>query len=167
VTTGFTRSSDDGYRTIIVVDDGKAQAFTRNGNDWTDGYPGIIAAAERLRCRSAIIDGEVIVQREDGCSDFEATRRSGPSSRALPRLAAAAVSLALAAAFFSRFAGLLHYRRCGCLFASLTSHTGFTLTLAVRLAAIGVLGDYLAFASNVPTRWLPAPGGLHARATGT
>jgi len=61
----------DGYRTILVVDHGMARAFTRNRNDWTDRYPGIIAAAEKLRCRSAVIDGEVVVQGKDGCSDFE------------------------------------------------------------------------------------------------
>jgi ATP-dependent DNA ligase len=46
----------------------------RNGFDWTDRYPGIVAAAERLECRSAILDGEVIVQDERGISDFEALR---------------------------------------------------------------------------------------------
>ena len=64
----------DGYRTQLVIDRGKVQAFTRNRNDWTDRYPGIVAAAEGLRCRSAVIDGEVIVQDENGHSDFEAIR---------------------------------------------------------------------------------------------
>jgi DNA ligase D-like protein (predicted ligase) len=66
----------DGYRTVLVVNDGKAHAFTRNRNDWTDRYAGIIAAAEKLRCRSAVIDGEVVVQGEDGRSDFEAVREA-------------------------------------------------------------------------------------------
>jgi ATP-dependent DNA ligase len=26
--------------------------ITRNGNDWSDRYPGIVAAAAKLRCRS-------------------------------------------------------------------------------------------------------------------
>ena len=63
----------DGFRTVLVVNDGKAQAFKRNRYDWTDRYPGIVAAAEKLRCRSAVLDGEVIVQGEDGRSD-SATR---------------------------------------------------------------------------------------------
>ena len=50
------------------------RAFTRNGFDWSDRYPGIIAAAGQLRCRTAILDGEVIVQDEQGRSDFEALK---------------------------------------------------------------------------------------------
>ena len=34
----------------------------RNGHDWSDRYPGIIDAARKLPCRTAIVDGEVIVQ---------------------------------------------------------------------------------------------------------
>jgi ATP-dependent DNA ligase len=65
----------DGFRTLLLVNDGKVQAFTRNGNDWTARYPAIVAAAAKLRCRSAVIDGEVIVQDETGRSDFTARRR--------------------------------------------------------------------------------------------
>ena len=61
----------DGYRTILVLDRGTVRAFTRNGHDWTDRYPGIAACAPRLGCRSAILDGEVIVQDARGASDFE------------------------------------------------------------------------------------------------
>ena len=43
----------------------------RNGHDWSDRYPGIVRAAAGLRCKSAIIDGEAIVQDEDGASNFE------------------------------------------------------------------------------------------------
>jgi DNA ligase D-like protein (predicted ligase) len=64
----------DGYRTLLVVDRGAVRAYTRNRNDWTDRYRPIVAAAAGLRCRSAVIDGEVIVQDEAGCSDFEAIR---------------------------------------------------------------------------------------------
>src|SRR5262249_11195297 len=43
-----------------------------NGHDWSDRYPAIVHAATNLRCKSAIIDGEAIVQNSDGASDFEA-----------------------------------------------------------------------------------------------
>ena len=46
--------------------------LTRNGHDWSDRYPSIVRAAANLRCQSAIIDGEAIVQDEHGVSDFEA-----------------------------------------------------------------------------------------------
>jgi len=61
----------DGYRTLLIIERGKARAYTRNGFDWTDRYPGITKAAAKLPCRSAIIDGEVIVQNESGVSDFD------------------------------------------------------------------------------------------------
>jgi ATP dependent DNA ligase domain len=64
----------DGYRTLFVIDNGLTRAYTRNGFDWTDRYPAITKAAAKLDCRSAIIDGEVIVQDEHGVSDFEALK---------------------------------------------------------------------------------------------
>jgi DNA ligase D-like protein (predicted ligase) len=60
----------DGYRTQLVIDGGRVRAFSRNGHDWTAKYPGIIRSAAELFCASAIIDGEVIIQDEQGRSDF-------------------------------------------------------------------------------------------------
>src|SRR5215510_632574 len=62
----------DGYRSQVVIERGKARVFSRNGHDWSDRYPGIVRVAASLRCKSAIIDGEAIVQNGDGASDFEA-----------------------------------------------------------------------------------------------
>jgi bifunctional non-homologous end joining protein LigD len=73
----------DGYRTLLIIERRKARAYTRNGFDWTERYLGITKAAARLECRSAIIDGEVIVQNERGISDFDALKsaiRSRPQS---------------------------------------------------------------------------------------
>src|SRR6516225_1334525 len=57
---------------MLVIERGTARAYTRNGHDWSDRYPGIIMAARKLPCRTAIVDGEVIVQDGRGVSDFEA-----------------------------------------------------------------------------------------------
>jgi len=62
----------DGYRCQVLLDRGQARVFTRNGHDWSDRYPAIVRAGGKLRCQSAIIDGEAIVQNDDGVSDFEA-----------------------------------------------------------------------------------------------
>jgi bifunctional non-homologous end joining protein LigD len=51
----------DGYRTLLIIEGRQARAYTRNGFDWSGCYPSIIRAAAQLRCKSAIIDGEVIV----------------------------------------------------------------------------------------------------------
>jgi bifunctional non-homologous end joining protein LigD len=64
----------DGYRTMLVLAGRDRKAFTRNGFDWSDRYQTILNAAARLRCRSAILDGEVIVQDARGISDFEALK---------------------------------------------------------------------------------------------
>src|SRR6185312_11157088 len=64
----------DGYRTLLSTERRKARAFTRNGFDWTERYSSIANAAAKLDCRSAIIDGEVIVQNERGVSDFESLK---------------------------------------------------------------------------------------------
>jgi bifunctional non-homologous end joining protein LigD len=64
----------DGYRTLLIIERRKVRAYTRNGFDWTERYPSITKAAAKLDCRSAIIDGEVIVQNEHGVSDFEALK---------------------------------------------------------------------------------------------
>ena len=62
----------DGYRTQIIIDGEEMRAFTRNGHDWTDRYRPVLRAAGELNCSSAIVDGEMIVQDEQGRSDFEA-----------------------------------------------------------------------------------------------
>jgi bifunctional non-homologous end joining protein LigD len=62
----------DGYRCQVLLQQGQGRVFTRNGHDWTDRFYSIVRAAANLRCQSAIIDGEAIVQKGDGASDFEA-----------------------------------------------------------------------------------------------
>jgi len=65
----------DGYRTLLIIERRKARAYTRNGFDWSERYLGITkAAAAKLDCHSAMIDGEVVVQDERGASDFEALK---------------------------------------------------------------------------------------------
>jgi bifunctional non-homologous end joining protein LigD len=62
----------DGYRCQVLLQQGQGRVFTRNGHDWTDRFPSIVRAAANLKCQSAILDGEAIVQNGDGESDFDA-----------------------------------------------------------------------------------------------
>jgi len=64
----------DGYRTLLIIERPKAHAYTRNGFDWSESYLGITKATAKLQCRSAIIDGEIIVQDQRGVSDFESLK---------------------------------------------------------------------------------------------
>jgi len=64
----------DGYRTELVIQNGKAQAFTRRGFDWSEKYPTIVRAAAELPVTSAIIDGEAVVLDEKGVTKPDALR---------------------------------------------------------------------------------------------
>src|SRR5262245_26792874 len=62
----------DGYRTLIVIDRGRVRAFTRSGHDWTAAYRRVVDACSKLSCRAAVLDGEMVVQDEQGITDFHA-----------------------------------------------------------------------------------------------
>jgi ATP-dependent DNA ligase len=51
----------DGFRTTLVADAHRVRAFTRNGNDWTDVYAPLVAAAanysERIRRKARSLFG--------------------------------------------------------------------------------------------------------------
>ena len=66
----------DGYRMIGRVHDGKATLFTRRGHDWTHRFPTIAAALEEVKGGDAIVDGEVVVLKHDGTSDFQALQNA-------------------------------------------------------------------------------------------
>jgi bifunctional non-homologous end joining protein LigD len=61
----------DGYRVLCRIEDGTAVVLTRRGNDWTDRFPRIAAAARELPCRTALIDGEAVVFDPRGLSSFQ------------------------------------------------------------------------------------------------
>lgn len=60
----------DGYRTMLRIEDGKTQALTRNGHDWSKKYQNVVDAAGDLHCDSAVLDGEIVVQDPRGASSF-------------------------------------------------------------------------------------------------
>ncbi len=63
----------DGYRLQVRIEGGKVALLTRTGLDWTERFGQEIAAVfAGLPVRSAVIDGEIVVERESGASDFSA-----------------------------------------------------------------------------------------------
>jgi bifunctional non-homologous end joining protein LigD len=64
----------DGYRLIARVARGKVTLLTRNGQDWTDKFPGVVEALVAMRLRDAILDGEVVHLLPDGVSSFSALK---------------------------------------------------------------------------------------------
>ena len=61
----------DGYRVIARIQNGKVTLFTRRGLDWTSRFPEIRDGLDTL-AQDALIDGEIVVQKPDGTSDFSA-----------------------------------------------------------------------------------------------
>jgi DNA ligase D len=66
----------DGYRTLVFFEAGKVRLVTRNGHDWTDRYGVLAKAFERLDCKSAILDGEVVVQDPRGVTSIDLLERA-------------------------------------------------------------------------------------------
>jgi bifunctional non-homologous end joining protein LigD len=60
----------DGYRTLVFFEGGAVRLITRNGHDWTHRYGSLAKAFAKLPCKSAILDGEVVVQDARGISSL-------------------------------------------------------------------------------------------------
>src|SRR5260370_30103740 len=60
----------DGYRIEARFDGGKVRLITRKGLDWSEKFPNIAAAVAKLPAPSALIDGEVVVEDQNGISSF-------------------------------------------------------------------------------------------------
>lgn len=77
----------DGYRLQPRIETGEVRLLTRSGLDWTDRFgPDIIASLKRLPAKTALLDGELVVETRAGSSDFPALQAdlsAGETSRFL------------------------------------------------------------------------------------
>jgi bifunctional non-homologous end joining protein LigD len=64
----------DGYRMMARRDGERVRLLTRNGNDWSERFPAIVAAVEALDIGSCLIDGEVVACDERGLAVFDLLR---------------------------------------------------------------------------------------------
>ena len=74
----------DGYRLEARLDHGKVKLLTRKEQDWTHRYPPIAAAVAKLPATTALLDGELVVEDENGISSFsllQTDQREGRSDR--------------------------------------------------------------------------------------
>ncbi len=69
----------DGYRMQLRIENGEVVLRTRKGLDWTEKFPAIARAAEKLP--DAILDGEVVAVNEDGAPDFAALQAALSAGR--------------------------------------------------------------------------------------
>jgi bifunctional non-homologous end joining protein LigD len=65
-------SKYDGYRMLARIAGKRARLYTRNGNDWTGKLGGLAQALARLPVKEGWLDGEIVVLKPDGTSDFQA-----------------------------------------------------------------------------------------------
>jgi hypothetical protein len=73
----------DGYRMLVVRDQDRVRLVSRGGYDWADRCPLIVAGALELPERHFVLDGEVVVLRQDGTSDFDALASRKHDKRAM------------------------------------------------------------------------------------
>ena len=64
----------DGYRLLARKSAGRVVLWSRHGTDLTHNMPRIAAAVRALPVANALLDGEAVVFRPDGHSDFAALR---------------------------------------------------------------------------------------------
>ena len=71
----------DGYRIQARLDGGKIRLLTRTGLDWTDRFGAIARALEDLRVGSALLDGEIVAEEENGLSTFNGLQQDLKAGR--------------------------------------------------------------------------------------
>jgi bifunctional non-homologous end joining protein LigD len=60
----------DGYRLEARLDHGKVRLLTRKQQDWTHRFKPVAEAVAALPAKTALLDGEVVVEDEKGISNF-------------------------------------------------------------------------------------------------
>jgi bifunctional non-homologous end joining protein LigD len=71
----------DGYRLQARLDGGNAKLRSRRGLDWTKKFPTIAQAVAKLPAQAALIDGELVVEGDDGISSFSLLQEDLKNSR--------------------------------------------------------------------------------------
>ena len=66
----------DGYRMLARLSGAEVRLFTRSGKEWTDKLPHLARALKKLKLEGAWLDGEIVVQRPDGRSSFQALQNA-------------------------------------------------------------------------------------------
>ncbi|MBV8797686.1 MAG: hypothetical protein JO136_22345, partial [Hyphomicrobiales bacterium] len=71
----------DGFRMAARIDNGRVQLLTRTGLDWTDKYPGAVAALANVKAKTAYIDGELCGVDAAGLPSFAQTQAATDGER--------------------------------------------------------------------------------------
>jgi bifunctional non-homologous end joining protein LigD len=74
----------DGYRMGGRILGGNVQLLTRRGFDWTHRYPATVEALEKLKVKSAYLDGELCGVDENGMPNFALTQQASDGAKDIP-----------------------------------------------------------------------------------
>lgn len=66
----------DGYRIQARIQGAKVQLLTRKGLDWAVRFSPVAKALKALKLPNALLDGEIVVEDENGRSDFSSLQQS-------------------------------------------------------------------------------------------
>jgi bifunctional non-homologous end joining protein LigD len=66
----------DGYRILCRVEDGEARFLTREAQDWTHRFSGLVKLVEALSAHQLFLDGEIVALDANGVNDFQLLQNS-------------------------------------------------------------------------------------------
>lgn len=67
----------DGYRAVALLNNGRAELWSRNRKEMSGDYPEVVAALQKLRCHDAVLDGEIVALDAEGRSRFQLLQSRG------------------------------------------------------------------------------------------
>ena len=67
----------DGFRAVAVLNGGAAELWSRNRVSLAADFPEVVDELKRLRCRNAVLDGEVVALDQKGRSRFQLLQNRG------------------------------------------------------------------------------------------
>src|SRR4026208_1246519 len=66
----------EGYRILCRVENGEARFLTREAQDWTHRFKGLVKVAEELSAHHLFLDGEIVALDANGVNDFQLLQNS-------------------------------------------------------------------------------------------
>ena len=74
----------DGYRALAILRDGSVELWSRNEKPLTADYPEVVTALQKVRCESAVLDGEIVALDPEGRSRFQLLQQRGLATNRPP-----------------------------------------------------------------------------------
>ena len=75
----------DGFRMQLHLRHGVVTIYSREGHDWTERYRSVADQAAQLTADHLVVDGEMVVLRNDGTSDFWELQKGPRPAHPRPR----------------------------------------------------------------------------------